>query len=361
MSVINRVLKDLDQKGASPTALSGVRAIQASLEPPRPRWPWFLALLIGGLGGAGWFWLAAKPEAPATPPAQEEATPHLRLSETLGSPTLPSLPDEGAGTVATAVATSIRPEPSKPAIAQPEPTRELRGGSHNNAHDAAPIHTPSTIAARLDTRLPEPRQPKVIKEVRPLTPREQAEQAWRQAAHLIEQGRGRDALEGLAAALRMDPNHGQARQTLIALSLEAGNVAHDVARGETLLREGMQLHANDAWYNRALSQLYLQRGDLRLSVATLKAGLGKNPDAAYWGLYAGVLGKSGQPEEAAQAYREAARLNPNHGPWWIGLAVSLEQTGQRPDAAAAYQRALQTRLNTEVREFAAKKVAELAP
>ncbi len=352
MSVINRVLKDLDRKGTSPTPLSGVRAIQTSLEPTRRRWPWFFALLIASLGGAGWFWLAAKPEAPNAPPTPreatpQEATPQLRLSETLGSPTSSYPTDSGAETVVATVGTSARPEP----------TRGVQRDAHNNVNDAAPIHAPSAIAARLDTHLPEPRQPKVIKEIRALTPREQAEQAWRQAAHLIEQGRGHDALEGLEATLRLDSNHDQARQTLIALSLEAG----DVARGETLLREGMQLHANDAWYNRALSQLYLQRGDLSQSATILKAGLGKSPDAAYWGLYAGVLGKSGHPEEAARAYREAARLNPNYGPWWIGLAVSLEQIGQRPDAAAAYQRALQTKLNTEVREFAARKAGDLAP
>ncbi|MBU1666077.1 MAG: tetratricopeptide repeat protein [Gammaproteobacteria bacterium] len=361
MSVINRVLKDLDQKGTAPTPLSGVQAVQTSLAASRPRWPWLvLLLLIGGLAVAWWFWPVAIHEEPAAPLAVADATPRLRLSETLSSPTASPPPDSGAETAATAVETSVRPEPTKPAIAKPEPTRELQHDAHRN-FAAVPSPALASIAARLDTRLPEPRQPKVSKEVRPLTPREQAEQAWRQAAHQIEQGRGRDALEGLEAVLRLDPNHGQARQTLIALSLEAGDMAHDVARGEALLREGMQLHTNDAWYNRALSQLYLQRGDLRLSAATLKAGLGKHPDAAYWGLYAGVLGKSGQPEEAVQAYREAARLNPNHGPWWIGLAVSLEQTGQRPDAAAAYQRALQTKLGAEVREFAIKKAGELGP
>lgn len=356
MSVINRVLKDLDQKGTAPTPLSGVQAVQTRLA--RPHWPWLFAPLLGGLALAWWFWPAARLEMPATPLAVADAAPQLRLSETLSRPSLPSPPGGGEGREGAAVDTSANTQ-----SAAPEPARETQ----RSAPSPAPIpageerKAETAIAARLDTHLPEPRQIKVVKDMRPLTPREQAEQSWRQAAHLIEQGRAREAMEGLESALRLDPNHGQARQTLIALSLESGDVAHDVARGETLLREGMQLHANDAWYNRALGQLYLQRGDLRLSAATLKAGLGKNPDAAYWGLYAGVLGKSGQPGEAAQAYREAARLNPNHGPWWIGLGVSLEQAGQRPDAAAAYQRALQTKLGAEVREFAAKKAAELVP
>lgn len=356
MSVINQVLKELDQKGAAPASLSGVHAVQAGQASSRPRWPWAV-LLLAGLAAAGWFWPAVQPEAPITAPVVQETTPRLRLSETLSSSTHAS-PAGGEGAT---VGMSAKPEPTKPAITRPEPPREIQRGASSPTPEGEGRNADTPLPVKLDTRLPEPHPPKIIKEVRPLTPREQADQAWRQAARLIEQGRGRDALEGLEAALRLDPNHGQARQTLIALSLEAGDVAHDVARGENLLREGLQLHANDPWYPRSLGQLYLQRGDLAQAAAILKAGLGKGVDAAYWGLYAGVLGKSGRHEEAAQAYREAARLNPGHGPWWIGLAVSLEQTGSRADAAIAYQRALQTKLGAEVREFAVKKAAELGP
>jgi len=342
MSVINRVLKDLDQKGAAPSTLAGVRVVQASLAPARPLWPWF-ALVIAGLAAAWWFWPAAKQEAPTV----RETPPQLHMSEPSSSPPPPSPPgsnviEEGVGTAVEATS-DLKPPPSEPNKAKPP--HEIKPPSLTLLNDAPPA----------TTRLPEPRQPRVVKEILPLTPNEQADQAWRQATRLIEQGRNREALEGLEAALRLDPNHGPARQTLIALSLEAG----DAARGETLLREGVQLHANDPWYNRGLAQLCLQRGDTAQSAAILKAGLGKGVDAGYWGLYAGVLGKSARHEEATQAYREAARLNPGHGPWWIGLAVSLEQTGQRPDAAAAYQRALQTRLSPEVREFAVRKTGEL--
>ena len=406
MSVINRVLKDLDQKGAAPTTLAGVQVVQISRSPSHPLWPWF-ALLIAGLAAAWGFWPATKQAVPVV----REATPRLRLSETLSSPTLPSAallpspsgvssdlaavvgqprrllsssirgtggqeggfaehaprPSSSPGMQSGArparegatVDTSAKPKSTSIEPIKPEPSREFQRSSLTPAPfppgEGRKAEAP--LAVRLDTRLPEPRPAKVIKEIRPLTPREQADQAWRQAARLIEQGRGRDALDGLEAALRMDPGHDPARQTLIALSMEAG----DTARCEALLREGMVLHANDPWYTRSLGQLYLQRGDTGQSAAILKAGLGKGVDAAYWGLYAGVLSKSGRHEEAAQAYREAARLNPGHGPWWIGLAVSLEQTGSRVDAATAYQRALQARLSPEIREFAVRKAGELAP
>jgi tetratricopeptide (TPR) repeat protein len=71
-----------------------------------------------------------------------------------------------------------------------------------------------------------------------------------------------------------------------------------------------------------------------------------------WALYASTQAKLGKPAEAALAYREALRLDSNQGNWWIGMAVALEKSNARADAGAAYQRALQTRLSGELREFA---------
>jgi MSHA biogenesis protein MshN len=196
----------------------------------------------------------------------------------------------------------------------------------------------------------------VVKETLPPSAGEQAESAWLRASRQIEQGRNTEAVASLEAALNLDPGHAPARQSLIALSLEMG----DAQRAEALLREGLARFPNDSWYDRALAQITLQRGDTTRAASLLKAGLGKGVDAAYWGFYAGVLKQDGRVAESAQAWREAARLNPAHGPWWLGLAVTLEQSGARPDAAAAYQRALQTRLSPELRDYAAKKAAELA-
>lgn len=347
MSVINRVLKDLDHQGAAPTTLAGVHAVHTGTPSARPRWPW-LALPLIGLAAAWWFWPASAPPPTPVAPVQEESTPRLRMSATLSSPTLPARAEDVAGAARAVIAQATLAPAKQPEPTKPPPARDINHGAPPTRETPPPI--------QLDTRLPEPRVAKVVKEVRPLSTGDQAEQAWRQAARLIELGRVQAAQDGLDAALRLDPGHGPARQTLIALNLDAG----ETARGESLLREGLQLHPGDPWYHRGLGQLQLQRGDTTQSAIILKAGLGKGVDADYWGLYAGVLSKAGRHGEAAQAWREAARLSPTHGPWWIGLAVSLEQTGQRNDAAAAYQRALQTRLSPELRDFAARKTNELA-
>lgn len=337
MSVINQVLKDLDRQGANTRAPSGVVAVNQSDAPQR--WPRRMALAAGVaalLAAAWWFWKPAPEAMTPVPVLPAPVTPQLRLTQEL----TPPAPAEA--TVADV------PPPAAPPL---------------------PVSAPSPRIAfvpqppRLDTRLPEPRQaasveakPAVVKEIKPATPQVQAEDAWRQANRLLEQGRNHDAQERLETVLRLDPEHDAARQSLVALVLEAGNAAS----GEALLRDGIALHPNDAWYPRSLAQLQIQRGELAAAAAGLKTALGKRPDAVNWALYAGTLNKLGKPVDAASAYREAVRLDSSQGNWWIGMAVALEQSGDPAAAGAAYQRALQTRLGGELREFAQQKARILS-
>jgi len=331
MSVINQVLKDLDRQGANASTPSGVIAVNQQ-DVAAPRWPWLLIGAAGLAAAAWWFWPGASVPRVAVPATPVENSPQLQLTRQL-SP----LPESAPAAA----------NQSRPALAsRPAPPTA--------------VAVIPTAKPQLDTRLPEPRpseiaKPTVAKEIKPPTPQVQAEDAFRQAGRLLEQGHNSEAQERLEYALRLDTNHAGARQSLVALVLEGG----DSARAEALLREGLTLHPNETWYPRSLAQLHLQRGDTAQAVAILKAGLNKRADAANWGLYASTLAKLGKPEDAAQAYREALRLNSGQGNWWIGLAVALEQTGGNAEAGAAYQRALQTRLSAELREFAQQKVREL--
>ena len=342
MSVINQVLKDLDRQGANTTMPHGVIAVEAERDTDSRRLAW----LAGGLGvvlaAAWWFWPTepavvsptptSLPASAAASPRADPATPQLRLSRELAAaPSNTDQPGHENRRLAASSKVNLPAAAAAPAPRKPEPV---------------PL-------PRMDTRLSEPAA-RVLKETKPPTPEIQAEDAWRQAGRLLEQGRNHDARERLESALGLDPKHSAARQSLIALVLETG----DRARAEVLLQEGQALHPQDAWYPRGMAQLHMQNGDYTQAAGILKTALAGHADAANWALYAGTLGKLGRQEEAARAYREALRLQPAQGNWWIGLAVALEQTGNRDDAGAAYQRALQTRLGAEMREFAQQKVRQ---
>ena len=357
MSIITQVLKDLDRKGSETRAPSGVIAINQP-ETAAPHWP---IMLVGGLAlalaVAWWFWPAAPDSAPlpasvipaSTPAALElpPPTPRLRLSQQLS--------DIEWKSEAPAATESSKPKLLVASTLPPAPVMPQR-------NEAAKAIITEPLKPRLDTRLPDiarpsaGEQPRVIKQDKPPTPQVQAEEVWRQASRLLEQGRNYDARARLENVLQLDPAHTAARQSLIALVLEAG----DAANAEIMLREGLAQHPNDGWYARSLAQLHLQRSDFAQAASILKTALNKRADAANWALYASTVAKLGKPAESAQAYREALRLDPNQGPWWIGMAVALEKSNAKADAGAAYQRALQTRLSGELREFAEQKARSLA-
>jgi MSHA biogenesis protein MshN len=335
MSVINRVLRDLDGQGAVRPLPEGVRSVAAAGRRRRRRWPWLLALLpvfavvayLGLPAGTGDL-PAPVPPQPAPPPVLPASMP-----ATEPAPAVPPVP--------LAVAPAPAPAPAEPPV-------------------AAPARSAPQPAAR-----PEPRSPRadagtaagqVVKAPRQPSPAEQAEAAYAGAVRLIEAGRQRDALARLEEALEYRPGHAAARQTAIALLLEGGQAA----AAEAMLREGIVLHPDDAWFRRGLGQMLAGRADYPGALAALKPGLGQG-DGEYFALYAGVLAKAGQPDAAAAAYREALQRVPDQGAWWLGLGIALERAGRRPEALAAYVRAGQAGLAPELREFVRAKQAELAP
>ena len=342
MSVINRVLKDLDRQGAAVFVPDGVHPIADQPSRTRSRRVWLFGvgmLLVAGLAT----WRLQSGPTPSAPIAVAAAVrPALPTGEALSPKQKP--------------VAAVGPTADEPTRTPIEQTGEIRPHPAIQ-REAEPTRPVRPLAGRLETHLAEVGQPqtRVVKEARPSTSKEQAEDLFRQASRLVEQGRTREAQARLDETLRLDPGHAAARQTQTVLLMEAG----ESARAEALLKDSLGMQPNNPWYSRTLAQLYLQRGDTTQALAVLKAGLNRGVDAGYWGLYAAILNQLGRVEDTAQAYREATRLDPDHGPWWLGLAVALEQGEHKAEAAEAYRRALQTRLSAEVREFATQKTQEL--
>lgn len=338
MSVINRVLRDLDKAGEVPGA-------PVAASPPAARFrlhlhhPAILSIGLLGLALAAWgLWpvkveqadpvgtASAPPPAPAPAvdlPPPVMAQPQLQpqpASRPTPPPAPPSDPVEPA---------AVSVPPAMPA----EPT-------------AAP---PRSAPAPASGPAPAP-EARVVKEAPPQNP---VEDAWREVGQLLERGQAREARARLADLLKLAPGHAAARQTLITLLIEAG----DRAAAMPLLVEGRALYPSDPWYPRSQAQLHLQAGQPALAAASLKPALSGGSAAEDWALYAGIAAKLGQHDEAAHAWRAALRSKPDQGAWWIGLGVALERLGQKAEAAQAYQRALQTRLSPELKEFAEMRAA----
>ncbi|MDH4173911.1 MAG: tetratricopeptide repeat protein [Betaproteobacteria bacterium] len=375
MSIINKMLQELDRRHAraAPPGQSlhpevrAVRGVRGSGE-------WFWRVVAGlMLVAAAWtLWVVYQLQprsiatelaeraaddsrrrvvaAPAQPTSVAEAT--LVAAPVGGRPAIPAetvtakpAPEKLAAPIeilrlALAIDTPLAPRPAR----QPAPAKaEVRS---NDA--AAPRARPEAVRIA---------QPRIEKRERDRTPTERAEEHFRRAAQMLEQGRVANAMDALRAALDADHAHQAARQTLVALYIEQRRI--DDARRH--LQEGLAFNPGYAPFAVALARIHVDRGEFPVALAVLeKAAAAGHGNADFHALHGAVLQRLGRHAPAADAYRLALGAGPQSGAAWVGLAISLEAQGNLPEAAEAFRRGVASgSLTDDVRAYADQRVRQL--
>jgi hypothetical protein len=84
-------------------------------------------------------------------------------------------------------------------------------------------------------------------------------------------------------------------------------------------------------------------------------------EPAYHAMHAALLLKDKRFAEATAVYSRLTKTAEPHGDWWGGLAVSLDQVGDKVAALDAYRRAvLDRRVNPDLRQFAVQRISILS-
>lgn len=179
-------------------------------------------------------------------------------------------------------------------------------------------------------------RPEIRKEMRAPTPRDLAENEYRKAVALLNQGRLAEAEEGFRAALSRYPEHHNARQGLIGLLVNG----RKLEEAERVLEEGVKLSPGQIGFNTTLARLQADRGDDARATATLQRGLEHAQGSAeYAAFLAALLQRQGRHEEAIDQFQAALRLRPSSGVWWLGLGISLQAANLPVAAQEAYRQA----------------------
>jgi MSHA biogenesis protein MshN len=367
MSVINKMLQDLDRRqalgaGADPAVLRA-----SSAKPGGREWFWRIlaVLLTATLAWMGWVAIqllpskplvtelafqaaaeargraAAKPAAPAPAPAPAVVEPVV----TPPAPIAPA-PVEAKTAAAPAVSEALRlafqletpiaerpAAPRKPETPQPASLK--------------PKPAPAPVAAA----------PKGIdKRDRGRSAAESGESHFRRAALLLSHGRVSEAEDHLMSALRADPAHASARQAYVALLLEQRRV--DVA--QKLLQEGLALDPVQPTFALALARIHAGQRDYRAALEVLERAGPADGNADFQAMRGAVLQRLGRHAEAVDAYQNALRAGPQPATAWIGLGMSLEGLGRRAEAVTAYRRALAAGpIALEARDYAESRARAL--
>ena len=369
MSLINKMLQDLDARGVDNRLPNDVRPLPV---PRRSRLPLIggsLALLLLAVGVAVHQLNLMQPFSASLPVAATAITPVVAVAPVAPPPVPPQALATVAPLAETPVPEAPAPEPVVAAPANDTVRLEINPRARPAPSKAAPAEKktvekplkPSAVdggeRAAETRRQPKARpQPSAADHAPPVvgksakestiersdalgSPRARAESEYRKAFDAVNQGRVVEAVDGLNRALRDDPLHTGARQLLVKLLLEAKRADEALLA----LRDGLQGQPAQLGWAMTLARLQVDRGDLAGAWQTLDFSLpAAAQNADYQGFAGHLLQRLGRQREAAACYQTATRLAPGDGRWWLGLGLAMEAEGRVSEAREAFLRAKQS-------------------
>lgn len=396
MNAINETLNDLAKNGAD--SLPGGYAIRVvNLFENRRK----AALMMGGVlvlvglaAWGGWYWQhktsvrAPAAQGPATPISAPRAAPEQPAPSQPVAAVAPEAPqkeeaiqEEGAQKAAPLVpginsesgltpqASDLHAKPLAAKDSQSAPkaakarlkAREAFAVSAGSADDHAGVQQTEPAAERKAP--PAAAAPahatggKLDKRTKQVSVEQQADNEFRKAVALMQQGHINEALAGYEAALRLDAGHDAARQALVVLLLE--NKRIDDA--ERVLKEGLKNNLKHSWFAMVLARLQVERDTPWSALLTLQKTLPyASQQADYQAFVAALLQRLGRHKEAVTYYQKALQLSPNSGVWLMGQGISLQALQRKDEARDTFKRAIETHnLSEDLQAFVAQRLKEL--
>lgn len=371
MSLINQMLKDLEQRNAPADAVKPLGGEVRSVQETKSSslWPRLvLGLLLLGMSMAAVWWklqpLASVPPVPAqaTPVTSSVVTapPPVALPPVQNEVT-PLPPPSGAEPVVNSAVvsrlpgleTELRSPPVDVAPALlPEKKTEL-------AIEAKPIEVAAAIAEDKPKakRATKPLPASAAVSLKSVTPLQKSDNLYKQSVSMLQQGRVAEARDALLQSLVESPSNHNARQLLVGLLVENKRSGEAL----TLLQEGVRIAPEQSGFVMALARLQVEAGDRKSGLQTLEQGAKYAvDDAEYHGFYAALLQRDSRHEEAVSHYLTALRGDPANNSWLVGLGISLQAQDKVADAREAFERARQSgQLSPELSAFVDQRLKQL--
>jgi MSHA biogenesis protein MshN len=191
-----------------------------------------------------------------------------------------------------------------------------------------------------------------------LTPHELAKQKLKRAEQALANNDISQAEHLFEDVLLVMPEHNSARKQLAALWF--GRQAYSDALN--LLSQGIRLSPNDSEFRVMKARVYLQQNQARQAFNTLNYMPRVNEviDVEYQSIRATTAQQLNEFTFAVEAYQVLVSIEPSAARWWLGLAVALDSNSKFEQATNAYQTALnKTGLSGSAEKFARQRIIEL--
>lgn len=356
MSVVNKMLQDLDARNAQSDTLA------ADYTPPAKKsaMPYILLILAVVIAAAVIFTLLWN--------SQQGSNEHLARSVKVMEPSplpansLPASKPEILPSQEQRQAPRSETTTSNDSAA-PEPPSELEQNTQVDKVEKAPIAAmvensrKDTVEAKVveETKTKEKstsvlnikaaQQPKTISEYR------------QQAQAAIAEGDDRGAIEALTALVNLQPDNYAASKKLAAILFSQGMLE----QAEQSLQNALAVSPNNPELQLMLARLYFQQDKKQLALTTLTtANVSAELYPDYVSFRASLAESSGQFVQSRSDYLALALSQPNEAKWWLGLAISEERSNNTTAALQAYKRVKElNQLSVQVHEFVQQRIAFL--
>ena len=184
------------------------------------------------------------------------------------------------------------------------------------------------------------------------------QQAYRAGLKQLKQGRLVAAEAGFNQALLVNPNLLDARLQLIKVLQQQMKLK----TAESVLQTGLTLAPGNLKLRKIYARLLLssQRQNEAIELLETRPLPGIVQDLEYYALLAALYQDSGEYEAATAVYAQLLKIKPQASLWWMGMAISLEQSGSVKPARDAYQKALEiSGLSPDLRNYIHGRLQEL--
>ena len=374
MSIINKMLQDLDTRNGRPggeaKAGDAIRSIK-----PTSRWRLgrnALLVIVGVTGAsvAGAWWLQQRdggiesrrvvvpaPPVPALahnpPPAASPIPPALPVPEAVvadsTAPAKAAVPmpvQQPVSAPISAAAGTVLVATALPRVAALTPP-SLASASASVSPDNVETPSPPTIAAA---------SPRAAGG-KTYSPEQVSTNLLGEAVKLDQQGHQEEAMVPLQRLLAANPLNVRGRQMLAQLQLDTGHVE----QARLLMAEGQRLLPEQSNFTLTLARLQVESGDVGGAIHLLEADHSSARDEPqFHALLAALLLRVERYDDAVQHYLVALRSDPANASWLLGVGVALEGVGKHVDAAEAYRRAEGSEhLTPETANFLSERLARL--
>ncbi|HLQ00933.1 MAG TPA: tetratricopeptide repeat protein [Burkholderiales bacterium] len=360
MSLINKMLRDLDQRHAPQGGRAGpasagltehVYSVPARKLASQFFWRATAMLMLFAVGWVAWLVWQLTPRPAVTEIVLQSSQEKVSSSKAAASP--PALSAVPAPRPASTASSASKSPPTP--VVQALPARQTPKANVDTLRLATDLTNPIPKRSARSSSRSAPKKaagaPQIASaqpvgagdagsgkiDLRPTTTRrDRAENEFRRAVYFINQGRIAEGMDGFRSALRIDPGHEAARQTLVALLLEAKRM--DAAAG--VLREGLAFNAKNTGFAMLLARIMVERKDVSAALLLLqKHAAPPDRDPDFHAFAAALYQRLERHNEAIEQYQAALRLAPSGAVWWVGLGISYQAVDRPKDALEAFTRA----------------------